>query len=302
VHVQDGANHYWINPAAPGPATVLETTDTGDLRHALLLAVSGGKVVRLPPAAPDSRLRSVTQQFDLRGGNSQAAALIVTTEYRGAWAQAVRADLLAQSPAQLQLSQIQSVVQDYPAAIPDGEVELKDLPASQSVQLTARFRLPQPFGEAQARHFDFYAEALAAVVQPRDETTRHLPFAVPWPLKLEQHIEGRLPPQFLVPAGMIVVENPAFRYEREVRFVQGTVQISHSYVTLSDHVEAADYERFLRANAQVYAALGLRVTPVESAGRRVLDWLVQRWPEILGGLVVAAALLTAARRRLHRPH
>lgn len=300
VLVALGAKRYWINPAAAGPATALETTDTGDLRHALLLANSGGKVVLLPPAAPDSRLRSLSQSFDLRAGNAQPAALTVTTQYRGSWAQGVRAELLAQSPAQLQLGQIQGVVQDYPTAIPQGDVELKDQPASQALQLTARFRLPQPLGETGDSHFTFYAESLAQAVQPRDEPTRRLPLSVPWPMTLEHRIEAQLPPDFQVQPGSIRIDNPAFHYQRDVRVAQGSVQISHRYVSLADHVDPADYGRFLQANAQVYQLLGLRVTPTPTPWRQGLAWLGAWWIEILGTTIIALTLLFAVWSRLRR--
>jgi len=277
VLVRAGDRRYWINPAAIAPASALPTTDTADLRHALLLGASGGKVVLLPPPPADSRLRSLLQQFELRAGNSRPGTLTVTTQFQGGWAQSVRADLLAQTQAQLQLTQIQGVAQDYPDASPVGAVQLQDLPDRQLVQLTARFSIPRPFGEAQHPYFSFFAEGLADAVQPRDELTRRLPLGVPWPLKLEQHIQATVPPDVHVLGSTTVIENPAFRYQREVRFTAGRLDILHSYVARSDHVDPADYPRFLAANAQVYQLLGLRVQPDASWWQRARDWLGLYW-------------------------
>jgi hypothetical protein len=300
VLVRSGTTRYWINPAGPGPATQLPTTDTADLRHALLIAPRGGKVVLLPPPLPDSWLRSVLQQFDLRPGTAQVATLTVTTQFHGGWAQAVRADLLAQSPAQRQLTQMQSVAQDYPDASPVGDVQLQQLPASDTLQLTARFRLPQPFGDPRHPHFNFFAEGLADAVQPRDETTRHLPLSLPWPLKLEQHITASLPPDLRVLSGRRVIENPAFHYQREVRFTPGRLDITHSYVALSDHVDPADYSRYLTANAQVYELLGLQLRADEPGWRRALDWLGDYWLLIIATLAVIITLALGGWRRLRR--
>ena len=299
VHV--GKTDYWLNPAAPGPAAALGSTDPADLRHALIVAAAGGGIVALPEAPPDSRLRSVTQQFDLRAGNSRPATLAVTTQYRGTWAQGVSATLHAQSPAQLQLTQIQSVAQDYPAASAAGEVQLQDLLDGQMVQVTARFRLPRPLGDARDPHFDFFAESLLEAVQPRDEATRQFPLSVPWPMKLEQHIEAALPPDFAAPAGKLLIETAAYRYQREVRVTSGTVHITHSYVALSDHVEPADYPRFLQANAQVTQALGLRVRPDATSWYRIVGWLNERLLILAAVLVVGVTLATTAWRRLRRP-
>ncbi len=300
VLVRSGTTRYWINPAAPGPATQLPTTDTADLRHALLIAPRDGKVALLPPPPPDSWLRSVRQQFDLHAGNAQPATLTVTTQFQGGWAQAVRADLFGQSPAQLQLTQVQSVAQDYPDASPDGDVRLQELAARQTLELTARFRLPRPFGDPRHPQFSFFAEGLADTVEPRDDTTRHLPLSVPWPLQLEQHISASLPPDLRVLPGRSVVENPAFRYEREVRFTRGRLDITHSYVALSDHVDPADYSRYLTANAQVYALLGLQVRPDEPGWRRALDWLGDYWLLIIATVAVIGTLALGAWRRLRR--
>ena len=286
VVARAGGVDYWLNPAAPGPAETLATTDPADLRRALLISATGGKLVALPRPAPDSRLRALTQHFELRSGNSQPALLTLTTQYRGSWAQAVRAQLLAQSPAQLQLMQIQGVAQDYPNAIADGEVAVEDLPQRQTVQLSARFRIPRPFGDGDEPQFSFFAEALTDSVQPRDEATRRYPLELPWPLQLEEHVIAELPPHFAAPEGRIVIENSAFRYLRTVRFDHGTLHIDHSYVALADHVDPADYPQFLQASAQVYQALGVRVQAQGFAWRRVLAWLDQHSLALFGAAAV----------------
>jgi hypothetical protein len=300
VLARAGNTRYWINPASPAPTTALATTDTSDLRHALMITDSGGAVVLLPPPAPDSRLRSVTQRFDLRAGNAQPGALTIVTRFRGGWAQAVRAELAEQSQAQLQLTQIQGVMQDYRSANNDGEVLLEDLPADQTVQLTARFRLPRPLGDGADPQFNFFAEAIAEAVQPRDEATRQLPLSVPWPLKLEENIEAQLPPDFVLPPGLVLIESKAFRYQREIRFSQGTLHIAHSYVALSDHVDPADYPKFLEANAQVYQVLGLRVRPTGFSWRRSLEALDEHWLAVIALLAAAGVLASFGWRRLRR--
>jgi hypothetical protein len=299
VMARAGTTEYWLNPMAPGPAEVLQTTDPADLHRALLIAATGGTVVALPPPAPDSALRLVRQQFDLRNGASQPAVLILTTRFQGSWAQAVRADLFAQSPAQLQLTQIQTVAQDYPSATAEGEVHLQNLPDQQAVQLTARFRLPQPLGDSQDPQFSFFAEALAPAVQPRDEATRHFPLSLPWPMQLEEQIEAALPPDFAVSTGRMVIENPAFRYQREIHLEHGTLHIDHRYVALSDHVDPGDYPKFLQANAQVYAALGLRVHAAGFSWHGMLDWLDSHWL-LLVAVAALIAVLGAGGRRLRR--
>jgi hypothetical protein len=300
VVARNGPTEYWLNPAAPGPAAQLDTTDTTDLRHALLLNPSGGKLVALPPPAPDARLRSVIEQFDLREGNSQPATLTMTTQFHGTWAQAVRADLQTQSPAQRQLTQMQSIVQDYPAATGDGDVQVQDLADGETLQLTARFRIPRPLGDAPDPQVDFFAEALAEAVAPRDEATRQLPLSIPWPLKLEQRITAALPAHFAAPVGTLQIETTAFRYQREVRFTQGTLHITHSYLALSDHVEPADYPKFLEANARVYQALGVRARSTAFSGHRVLDWLGDYLLVILVIVAVVGTLLAGAWRRMRR--
>jgi hypothetical protein len=293
VLVRAGSLRYWINPASAAPVTDLPTTDTADLRHALLIGASGGKVVLLPPPQPDSRLRSMLQQFDLRAGNARPATLSVTTQFHGTWAQSLRAELLAQSQAQLQLTQIQAVAQDYPDADPVGAVQIQDQPDGQSVQVTARFSIARPFGTAQDPHFAFFAEGLADVVQPRDEQMRRLPLSLPWPLKLEQHIEATVPADVRVPGGTTVVENPAFHYQREVRFTPGRLEITHTYSARSDHVDPADYPGYLAATAQVYQLLGLRVQPDASWWRRARDWLDIYWLVLIVGVAGISTLTVA---------
>ena len=299
VQVRSGGLEFWINPAA-APGGELPTTDSGDLRHALLIGSEGGKMILLPPPAPQSRMRSVWQQFDLRAGNTRPATLNVTTRFLGTWAQAVRADLLTQSQAQLQLTQMHNVTQDYPDASPAGEVARAEEPQDQSFKLLANFRLPRPFGSSADPHFDFFAETLAAAVMPRDEPRRLMPLSVPWPLELEEHIDALLPPEFTAVEGSTTIATPAFRYQREVRVTPGRVLITHRYVTLSDHVDAADYPGYLAANAQVYKLLGVQVRAQQSAWRRRLD----RLGDYLLQIVIAAGVLVMLaialwRRRQH---
>lgn len=295
-----GATEYLLNPAAAGPAAVLDTTDTADLRHALIVTATDGKVVALPPAPADSRLRVVTQQFDLRAGSAQPATLRVTTQFHGGWARAVSADLHAQSPAQLQLTQIQGVARDFPNATPEGAVQLREPAGGQLVQLTAQFQIPQVFGDPQDPHIDLFAESLAEAVEPRDEATRQFPLSLPWPFKLEEHIEAALPPGWVVLPGTTVIETAAFRYQREVRFTRGRLSILHSYVSRSDHVDPGQYPAFVQANAQVYQALGLQLRPPQSAWQRLLQWLGEHALMLVAALTVLATLGGGLWRRWRR--
>jgi transglutaminase-like putative cysteine protease len=298
VVARAGTVEYWLDPSAPGPAQSLSTTDPAQLRRALLIAAADGRVVALPLPAPDSRRRLVTQQFDLRH-DGQPAALILTTRYEGSWVPAVRAALLVQPPAQLQLTQSESVAQDYAGAGADGQVQLQDLPAQRAVQLTARFRIPHPFADPQEPQFNFFAESLTEVVQPRDEATRHYPLGLSWPLQLDQDIEATLPLDFAATPGTLVIENPAFRYQRVVSFAHDRLSIHHSYVALSDHVDPADYPKFVAANAVVYAALGLHVRRQEGSWRDGVAWLGNHWL-LLVAIAVIVAVTLAGWRRMRR--
>jgi hypothetical protein len=48
-------------------------------------------------------------------------------------------------------------------------------------------------------------------------------------------------------------------------------------------VDAADYPRYLAANAQVYQLLGLRLQPDASWWRRARDWLDLYWLVLIVG-------------------
>jgi hypothetical protein len=302
VLAHDGPTEYWLDPAAPGPVIRLSTSDTTDLRHVLLLAPSDGRIVTLPAPANDSRVRQVSEQFDLRAGNSRPATLTVMTQFHGSWAHAMRAAVMTQSPAQRQLNQIQSIAQDYPQADSVGDVQVEDLANGETLQLTARFTIPHPVGLGAEPHFDFFAEALTDAVAPRDETTRQLPLSIPWPLKLEQHITAALPANFTAAIGTVRIDTAAYRYQRDVHLRQGLLHIDHSYVTLSDNVQPQDYAKFLEANARVYQALGLRAQPAAIARAPLWDWLGKYVLGIIAVIVVASAIgIGVWRRRRSEP-
>jgi hypothetical protein len=84
-----------------------------------------------------------------------------------------------------------------------------------------------------------------------------------------------------------------------MRFDHGTLHIDHSYVALADHVDPADYPKFLQANAQVYQALGVHVQAQGFAWQRVLTWLGQH-SFALTGLAAVIAVAGASWLRLRR--
>ncbi len=109
-----------------------------------------------------------------------------------------------------------------------------------------------------------------------------------------------MPANLRILGGTTVVENPAFRYQREVRFVPGRLTITHSFIARTDHVDAVDYPRYLAATAQVYQLLGLRVQPDAPAWRRALDRLGDYWLQISVISVVVGTLAFGLARRLAR--
>src|SRR5262249_44776999 len=134
----------------------------------------------------------------------------------------------------------------------------------------------------------------------RDEATRRYPLDLPWPLTLEEHISAALPANFTAPAGRVVIDDPAFHYEREGRLDHGTLHIDHRYVLQADHVSAADYPRFLAASARVYQALGVHAQESGFSWQPLLDWFGGHL-FVLAGAVAALGAVMAGLMRLRRP-
>ena len=163
--------------------------------------------------------------------------------------------------------------------------------STRACNCSARFRIPQPFGDGDEPQFSFFAEALTESVQPRDEPTRRYPLDLPWPLHARgAHQRQQLPPHFATYREGTDRHRiwAAFRYVRNVRFDHGVLHIDHSYVALADHVDPADYPQFLQASAQVYQALGVRVQAQGFSWRRVLEWLDQHSLALFGAAAVIA--------------
>src|SRR5690606_39911187 len=71
---------------------------------------------------------------------------------------------------------------------------------------------------------------------PLDSSVRQAPLAINYPVHVRQLHTVYLPEEWLIEPETVTVENPAFRYQSDVRYADRTLEVSFEYQALADHV------------------------------------------------------------------
>jgi len=266
AQVADGNRTYWIDATIADQGGTLATIDTPNDERALVVR---GDTTALATIAVPSRARTVIDEV------YSADALDVTETYRGADADALRADLSTLTAAEYAKQRINLFAADHPRIRRVNGPAVTDDRASNVIVVRERYAV---------RPLRTYVPRAIEGHLARPETLiRSMPLAIDYPLHLTERITFNDVGRGLDPSSAIT-DTPALHYERSVekRTVTYTLRTKKDAVAVA---EVADYIATLNAiDEELPFELETARAPV--------------WPWVAGvALLVIVATIAATRIR-----
>ncbi|MCB1587863.1 MAG: DUF3857 domain-containing protein [Xanthomonadales bacterium] len=267
VRADIDGHSYWIDPTRdeqPGTAQTLYQPDYG-----LALPVADGVVAlqtMFPERSPNRR--TVHHQIDSRQGLEQTASFTVTTLSEGSYAESSRSEFAGQSHDDVRKQYLNFYAGYYEGIRSAGPIEVESIAASNQFRIVERYELPRFWQREEAesrRAASVEAPDIRAYLSAPSETLRVAPLALAHPVEMVQTLEVLLPSDWPDEHSKEVVEDPHFRFVREVDSQGSHLLITDRYTSLADHVPADAVPAYAEKLEEARGKLGYQLYQYDDA-------------------------------------
>lgn len=295
----------WLDPTRSLQEGSVATLAQADYGPALVV---NERTDRLVPMAGEQALRharEVRAVFDSREGLDKPVKYTVSSVAHGAAADALRATLASQSREQLQKQYVNFYANYFAGVAVAAPLEVADDAAANAVTLTEHYVIDKFWQRSDANKRLVAAidapELFDYLRQPRTQV-RNSPLSLAHPTDLKHVTEVRLPASWSVKPDTTRIEDPAFEFQREERWIEGrTLVLTDRFKSRLDHVAAADVGRYAASIEKARKAVNYELywsdTPAAKAAPPAPHWL----PAVVGVLALLGCVVLAWRVYLWDP-
>jgi transglutaminase-like putative cysteine protease len=255
AQVVDAGRTYWIDGTIADQGGTFSTTETPN--DGLALLVRDGTHELTPIVTPARGSILVEQTYRTRAW-STPVELRVTTTWSGHEADAMRADLAAQSIEDFAERRLNELAIDQPRIEALAAPAIHDDREKNLIVVTESYRIGSLWQDGD---WTWYPRTLESFLGRPETMIRSMPLSVPWPLHVEQRASFEFPEDVDVPRRRTVTENAALRWESVVDSNGRNVSIRQSLVSKSDAVDVAAVADHLTKLGEIWSGLGFRLAP-----------------------------------------
>jgi transglutaminase-like putative cysteine protease len=299
VRARLDGRELWLDPTRSLQKGSMATLAQADYGPALVV---NERTDRLVPMAGEQALRharEVRAVFDSREGLDKPVKYTVSSVARGAAADALRATLASQSREQMQKQYVNFYANYFAGVAVAAPLEVADDAAANAVTLTEHYVIDKFWQRSEAQKRLVAAidapELFDYLRRPRAQV-RNSPLSLAHPTDLTHITEVRLPSSWPVNPDTARIDDPAFEFRREERWIDGrTLVLTDHFKSRLDHVAAADVGRYAanieKARKAVNYELYWNDTPARKAAQPAPHWV----PAVVGALGLLGCLALAWR-------
>lgn len=277
AQVVDGGRTVWVDATIADQGGTLATIDTPNDERALVVRRDTTTLAKI---AMPSRARTLIDEVYTAAGDDDAT-LDVTETYRGADADALRADLAAKTAAEYAKQRINLFAADHPRIARASGPNVSDDRARNVIVVRERYRVRRLWKDGA---FTYVPRAIQSHLALPETLIRTMPLAIDYPLDLTERVTFMRD----VKKDATITDTPALHYERraEKRTVTYTLR------TKKDAVAARDVADHIAALNSIDEDLAFEFRARNAA---VLPWAIG-FAIVIALVVVTTALAVRSRR------
>ena len=293
LRVRLGDRIYWVDPTRL-PQAGQRLSDWVQADFQLALVVEGKSTALEAMPAPSTALRRFNTIVDSSAGFDKPAVLTVSTELAGQSAEDLRAAFATRGRDELQKAYLNYYSRSYSNLSIAAPMEIADDRAANHLRVVEHYsveRLWQQPAAKQRHEAAIGSPELDELLRTPGSITRESPLSLRHPILVEAVTEVRLPDDWHVSGTGIEVRDAAFEVTREEQLNGRTLLWKDRYISLADHVAAADVGRYA-ANLE-RARQGLNIVLSKGMGGSSGG---PHWAPLLVGLLTVLGLVWLVRR------
>jgi Domain of Unknown Function with PDB structure (DUF3857)/Protein of unknown function (DUF2569) len=252
VALDHEGRRLWLDPTNSyqrGPLTELYFPDYG---YALLVADETTELTKITPQGYSQSKIRVDQTFRLPAYRGEVT-LDVKTIYEGEEADSMRSYFASTSTGTVAQEYLNYYADIYPEIESTAAVTWSDDEKSNRLTVEERYRIPELWEKGDTDEDPWEATFESGFTYSRiaipSTKERTMPFAIPFPSKVDHHLSIHLPDSAFANAGdaaPVSVDDPAFRFHFKEKTVGNRIDIVFSYESLADRVPPSEARTYLK--------------------------------------------------------
>ncbi|MEX0733937.1 MAG: DUF3857 domain-containing protein [Steroidobacteraceae bacterium] len=262
VRVNLGPRVLWLDPTVSLQRGSPETISQADFRHALVIDSGTTALERIPRNLPGAWSRDVQMIFDLKAGVEKPGSLEVRSQFAGRAADSMRSDIASRNRAARETDYLNFYAGYYPGIEMESPITVEDDPLENVIVTRERYKLARGFykRDPDLLVFELHPDELYGYAATPETAIRTAPVSQPYPAKVSQSFEVRLPEPWSIESGTITIDNPAFRYKATMRYAKQVLKVEYRYESLGDLVPLERVPKYLADLKRMSDDLGFELT------------------------------------------
>lgn len=262
VRARVGSDVLWLDPTASLQGGMLAKSAQADFEYALVVDPATTALEAIPRPTPDTTSRDVLLLFDLTAGVDKPGKLEVRTRFQGRSADSMRADIADRNVEERTTDYLNYYASRYPGIQSEAPIFIEDDPVANVILTREHYRLARAFRERTDEEdiFEILPDELYGYAEATDTPKRTAPLVQPYPARVTQRFEVRLPESWPIRNSSVRIDNPAFLYQSKREYAKNVLKMAFSFESRSDLVPIERVPKYLADQKRMDDDLGYQLT------------------------------------------
>lgn len=183
------------------------------------------------------------------------ASLVITSTYTDNYADNMRSTIADDGQNELEKDFKEYINQYYPEAENNGEIVIKDDENSNTITIIESYLISNIWLRSEKSsakpYINFYSDLVDADLRRIKEKNRKEPFALKYPINIEESITVVLPAAWAYQDQMEQVESDSYYYEFSSHAKGNVLKLNYSYRNFKDHIESREMGKYARDSKKI---------------------------------------------------
>ena len=243
VHLRFNDRDHWLDPTRSFQRGPLEDLYIPDYGRALIVSKDSTDLTELLPSGFDAATIDITETYSMTDYSGKVD-LEVRSRYTGSRASQMRSETSSNSLQSLQKTYLDFYSSEYPSIRTTKLLEVEDDQELDVFTTIEHYQIDHAWTDSEDYEdyleFEIYPGVIAGEFSKPTTRIRSMPYAISHPRNVTQRIVIKHPTALDFDSGTSKIENDAFTFGLDEKVSERELQLTYTYQSLNDHVDAED--------------------------------------------------------------
>jgi transglutaminase-like putative cysteine protease len=253
---------YWFDATATGQGGNLDTVWQAHFGWALPIDPGVSDLEAMPEPVLSEPLEVINSTVDMRSGKDKPVQMQIATAYSRKEADSMRLRLRSEGTEALAKKYLDYYQDQFDGVTSSAPLKVTDDRSLNRLKIEEFYSVQKVFKKAEHGPAKFYLEpdSVSAYLKAPESKRRTTPFFQQFPVYVAEEFDVLLPGDWSMSTGKQRIHADAFDYSSDISYSGRKLQTRYEYKSLSDHVDAKDFPKFLTTLKEARDDAGYEIT------------------------------------------